>query len=77
MSALVHELATALDGAEGLGTPALASRLIELIDRSTALPPSVGQAVRVSVMRVCDTDDWSITARDLREAAQALKNPRG
>lgn len=76
MSALVGELATALDGAGGLGTPALASRLIGLIDESPILPTSIGQSIRESIMRLCDVDEWSVSARDLREAAQAVKNLR-
>jgi len=76
LSALVGELSTALDGARGMSTPAVASRIVGLIDQSSALPPSIVRAVRESVLRLCTVDEWSISARDLREATQAMKNLR-
>ena len=76
LSALVYELAVSLDLAQGMSTPALGSRIVAILDQSAAVPASVRCAMRESVMRLCDTDDWSISARDLREVAQTLKNLR-
>lgn len=76
MSALVDELSTALDGARGMSTPAIGSRIVDILDLSPVLPSAVRRTMRESVIRVCDVDDWSVSARDIREVAQALKNLR-